>query len=77
MAFDFTICGHRLDFADVLQLLEVGQALVEGPADVADVGPGVVVESVTAHVDHRVDRVRAAGDLATPPVRFLHHQSSP
>ena len=71
-----TVSSHRFDFADILQLLEVGLALVEGPAGVAAVGPGVVVEFVTAHVDHRVDGVRAAGDLAAPPVRSLHHKQS-
>jgi len=53
---------------NVLQLLEVGQALFVRPADVAIVGPVVEVVLAAAHVDHRVDGVRAADDLSAPPV---------
>ena len=48
----------------VLGPLEVGQHLGPGPAGVARGRPVVVVARLAAHVDHGVDRARAAEHLA-------------
>ena len=45
---------------EILRLLEVGQDLRIGPAAIAELAPGVVVERLAAHVEHAVDRARAA-----------------
>src|SRR5262249_58345424 len=44
---------------EILRLLEVGQDLRIGPAAIADLAPGVVVERLAAHIEHAVDRTRA------------------
>ena len=43
----------------MLRLLEVGQHLLVGPAAIAELAPGVVVERLAAHIEHAVDRARA------------------
>ena len=45
---------------EMLRLLEVGQDLRIGPAAIAELAPGVVVERLAAHIEHAVDRARAA-----------------
>src|SRR6516165_5175962 len=48
----------------MLGFLEIGQYSFVRPAAVAELGPGVVVERIAAHVDHAVDRARSAEGLA-------------
>jgi hypothetical protein len=48
----------------VLAALEVGQHVGPAPAGIARGGPGIVVLGLAAHVDHGVDRARAAEHLA-------------
>ena len=63
----------------VLGLLEVRQHVVVAPALVAELAPVVVVPGVAAHIEHGVDRRRAAQRLAARPVHapvvamFLRH----
>src|SRR4030095_8670606 len=45
---------------EVLGLLEIGQHALVRPAAVAELAPGIVVERLAAHIDHAVDRARAA-----------------
>ena len=45
---------------EMFRLLEVGQHLLIGPAAIAELAPGVVVERLAAHIEHAVDRARAA-----------------
>jgi hypothetical protein len=45
---------------EVFRLLEVGQHLLVGPATIAELTPGVVIERLAAHIEHAVDRTRAA-----------------
>ena len=58
---------------EVLRFPEVGQDVGVGPAAVAELRPRIIVESLSAHVKHAVDRARAADHLAprnrepTPP----------
>ena len=74
--------GHRERPADAVELvraplvvlgaLEVREHLVVRPARAALLGPAVEVGAVTAEVDHRVDRARAADhpaarEVQTPP----------
>lgn len=51
-----------------LQLAEVGQHVLEGPAVVARCGPVVEVVGLAAHVDHRVDGARPTLHLAARSV---------
>src|SRR6516165_4438006 len=48
----------------MLGFLEIGQYSFVRPAAVAELGPGVVVERIAAHIDHAVDRARSAEGLA-------------
>jgi hypothetical protein len=50
--------------------LEVGQDVGIGPAGRAHLGPGVEIAGMAAHVDHAVDRGRAAEHLAA-----RHHEA--
>ena len=50
--------------AVVFRFFEVGKHVHVGPARVALLGPGVIVLALAAHVDHGVDRTRAAQHLA-------------
>ena len=52
----------------VLGLLEERQHVLVAPALVAELAPVVVVPGVAAHVEHGVDRRRAAQRLAARPV---------
>src|SRR5277367_731926 len=48
----------------ILVALEVGQHVVPAPAVESELAPMVVVGSLAAHIDHGVDRGRAADRLA-------------
>jgi hypothetical protein len=57
--------AHRVAAAaEGLAGLEVGEDGLIGPAAVAELRPGVVVEGLAAHVEGAVDGTRAADDLA-------------
>ena len=51
----------------VLGLLEVGQHVVVAPAAIAHLRPAVEVGRRAAHIEHAVDRARAAHDPAARP----------
>ena len=59
----------QLAFAALLALclLEVRQHVREGPADIAELAPHVVVARLTAYVEQPVDRARAAEDASARP----------
>ena len=56
--------GFSLAFV-ILRSPEIGQHLGVGPALIAEVRPFVIVQGMAAHIDHAVDRRRAA-EGATP-----------
>ena len=60
---------------EVLQLLEVGQDLVVGPAHSTVLGPTVEIGSVATHIQHGVHRRRTADHLAAGHVKPSPHQA--
>ena len=69
---------------EMLRLLEVGQHLLVGPAAIAELTPGVVVERLAADIEHAVDRARAAeratartGDAASGHALLRFHLEVP
>jgi len=59
---------------DMFELLEVGQHVGPAPARVAAVLPMVEVLEQATHMDHRVDRTRAAQHLAARPIALAAGQ---
>ena len=58
------VIGPRRVHLAVLALQEIGQHVRPAPAFIAELAPVVVIRRLAAHVDHAVDRRRAAEDLA-------------
>ncbi len=65
----------RIAMRRVFHLLEVGQHVAPPPARVAQGLPVVKVLRQATHVDHRVDRTRAAQHLAAWPVTLAPAQT--
>ena len=65
-------------------LLEVRQHVVIVPAGIAELAPMIVVRRLAAHIDHRIDRARAADEataantcagLSSPPAARFRNPS--
>ncbi len=61
---------RRRAAVEVLGALEQRQHVVERPARVAEIRPRVVVAAMAAHVDHPVERARAAEHPAARPAQL-------
>jgi hypothetical protein len=48
--------------------LEVRQHIVVAPAGIAELPPMIVVSRLAAHIDHGIDRARAANETAARPI---------
>ena len=51
-----------------LGLLEVRQHVVVAPAGIAELTPMIVIGRLPAHIDHGIDRARAAKEAAARPI---------